>query len=201
MRFPYEGVVPLATLADEAAADAVADGLVAGGLPIVEVALRSPYSLQGLARLAARGDLAVGAGTVITPEQLRAAIDAGASFIVSPGLDPEIVEGALAAGVAVLPGVATASDVQRGIRLGLSRLKLFPAGVLGGLALVKAFAPVFQGVQFMPSGGVNEGSLGDYLAHLSVFAASGSWIASDDRVRAGADAVAEAARAAVAVAS
>ena len=117
------------------------------------------------------------------------------------GLDEEIVEAALAAGVPVLPGVMTPSDVQRGIRLGLNRLKLFPAGVAGGLDLIGALAPVFPNVRFMPSGGVNTANLRNYLAHPAIFAASGSWIASPARIAGGAGAVAEAAREAVAVSS
>ena len=194
------GVVPLATVADAAAADALAEGLVAGGLPVVEVALRNDYGLDAIARIAARGDVRVGAGTVLTGEQLRRALDAGATFVVSPGLDDEVVEGALAAGVPVLPGVQTATEVQRGLRLGLDRLKLFPAGVAGGLGLVGALAPVFPGVRFMPSGGVSAANLAQYLAHPAVFAASGSWIAAPAVLAAGPEAVAEAAREAVAIA-
>ncbi|MUN63383.1 bifunctional 4-hydroxy-2-oxoglutarate aldolase/2-dehydro-3-deoxy-phosphogluconate aldolase [Kocuria sediminis] len=193
------GVVPLATVRDAAAADTIADGLVSGGLPVLEVALRNDYGLAAIERIAARGDVAVGAGTVLTHEQLRRSLDAGASFVVAPGLDEEIVEAALAAGVPVLPGIMTPSDVQRGLRLGLRRLKLFPAGVAGGLALISALAPVFPGVGFMPSGGVNAENLAEYLAHPAVFAASGSWIASSERVAAGAEAVAAAARQAVTI--
>lgn len=195
------GVVPLATVADQAAADAIADGLVAGGLPVLEVTLRNAFGLAAIERIAARGDVTVGAGTVLDTEQLRRALDAGAAFVVSPGLDEEVVEAALAAGVPVLPGVQTATEVQRGLRLGLDRLKLFPAGVVGGLGLIDALAPVFPGVRFMPSGGVSAANLADYLAHPAVFAASGSWIASAERVAAGADAIAEAAREAVAIQS
>ncbi|MEX5297549.1 bifunctional 4-hydroxy-2-oxoglutarate aldolase/2-dehydro-3-deoxy-phosphogluconate aldolase [Kocuria sp. CPCC 205292] len=193
------GVVPLATVQDASAADTIADGLVAGGLPVLEVALRNDYGLAAIERIAARGDVVVGAGTVLSVEQLRRSLDLGASFVVAPGLDEEVVEAALAAGVPVLPGIMTPSDVQRGIRLGLDRLKLFPAGVAGGLALIGALAPVFPGIGFMPSGGVNPANLAEYLAHPAVFAASGSWIASGERVAAGAGAVEAAAREAVAV--
>lgn len=197
--FVLSGVVPLATVGDAAAADTIADGLVAGGLPVLEIALRNDYGMAAIERIAARGEVAVGAGTVLNPEQLRRSLDAGASFVVSPGLDEEVVEAALTAGVPVLPGIMTPSDVQRGIRLGLNRLKLFPAGVAGGLALVNALAPVFPDIGFMPSGGVNARNLAEYLAHPAVFAASGSWIASSERVAAGVDAVAAAAREALTV--
>lgn len=193
------GVVPLATVRDAAAADTIADGLVGGGLPVLEVALRNDYGLAAIERIAARGDVVVGAGTVLSVEQLRRSIDMGASFVVAPGLDEVVVEAALSAGVPVLPGIMTPSDVQRGIRLGLDRLKLFPAGVAGGLALIGALAPVFPGIGFMPSGGVNPANLAEYLAHPAVFAASGSWIASDERVAAGTGAIEAAVREAVEV--
>jgi 2-dehydro-3-deoxyphosphogluconate aldolase/(4S)-4-hydroxy-2-oxoglutarate aldolase len=199
MTLELSGVVPLATIDDARAADVIADGLVAGGLPVLEVALRNQYGMAAIERIAARGDVLVGAGTVLDREQLQRAIDLGAAFIVAPGLDEEIVEAALAAGVPVLPGVMTPSDIQRGIRLGLDQLKLFPAGVAGGLALINALAPVFPGVSFMPSGGVSAANLGEYLAHPAVFAASGSWIAAPARVTAGVEAVAQAAREAVAL--
>lgn len=199
MTLELGGVVPLATVADESSADAIADGLVAGGLPVLEVTLRNAFGLAAIERIAARGDVVVGAGTVLDVEQLRRALDAGARFVVSPGLAEDVVEAALAAGVPVLPGVQTATEVQRGVRLGLDRLKLFPAGVAGGLGLVGALAPVFPDVRFMPSGGVSAANLGDYLAHPAIFAASGSWIASPERVAAGAEAVADAAREAVAI--
>ncbi|WP_458115712.1 bifunctional 4-hydroxy-2-oxoglutarate aldolase/2-dehydro-3-deoxy-phosphogluconate aldolase [Arthrobacter sp. D2-10] len=199
MSLELSGVVPLATVEDGAAADILADGLIAGGLPVLEVALRNEYGMAAIERIAARGDVLVGAGTVLDPQQLRRALDVGAAFVVAPGLDEEVVEAALDAGVPVLPGVMTPSDIQRGIRLGLKRLKLFPAGAIGGLSMIDALAPVFPGVSFMPSGGVNTTNLGDYLAHPAVFAVSGSWIAAPTRVAAGADAVAEAARQALAV--
>jgi len=199
MSLTLGGVVPLATVADEEAADAIADGLVVGGLPVLEVALRNAFGMAAIERIAARGDVLVGAGTVLDTEQLRRALDAGAAFVVSPGLDEEVVEAALAAGVPVLPGVQTASEVQRGLRLGLDRLKLFPAGAAGGLGLIGALAPVFPQVRFMPSGGVSAANLADYLGHPAVFAASGSWIASPERVTAGADAIAAAAREAVVI--
>ena len=197
MTLKLSGVVPLATIDDARTADVLADGLVSGGLPVLEIALRNQYGMAAIERIAARGDVLVGAGTVLDREQLQRALDAGAAFVVAPGLDEEIVEAALAAGVPVLPGVMTPSDIQRGIHLGLDRLKLFPAGVAGGLALVDALAPVFPGLSFMPSGGVSAENLGEYLAHPAVFAASGSWIAAPARIAAGAEAVAEAAREAV----
>jgi 2-dehydro-3-deoxyphosphogluconate aldolase/(4S)-4-hydroxy-2-oxoglutarate aldolase len=192
-------IVPLASIADPALVDAVGDGLTAGGLPVVEVALRGEHGLASLRRLAERGDLLVGAGTVLSVDQAREALDAGAAFVVTPGLDAEVVRFVRGAGVPIVPGVLTPTEVQAAIGLGLSRLKLFPAGVFGGIPLLSAYGDVYRGVRFMPSGGVNQGNLAEHLAHPAVFAASGSWITA--RASDGAEAVAEAARLAVAVAA
>lgn len=186
-------IVPLAAPADAAEADAVADGLVTGGLPVVEVALRTPYAATALRDLASRGDLLVGAGTVLDAEQARRSLDDGAAFLVSPGLLPEVVEVALAAGVPVLPGIATPSEVMSARALGLRQVKVFPAGLLGGPAWLDALASVFTDVGFMPSGGVSPDTLADYLDHPAVFAVSGSWIAGSATASRGADAVAAAA--------
>lgn len=192
-------VVPLASIAAAEHIDPIGDGLVAGGLPVVEVALRGEHGLPAIRRLAGRGDLLVGAGTVLTVEQGRAALDAGAGFIVTPGLDADVVRFAQDAGVPIVPGVLTPSEVQAALRLGLNRLKLFPAGVFGGLKILSAYADVYRDVRFMLSGGVRQESLAEHLAHPAVFAASGSWITGS--VTQGADAVAAAARAAVATAA
>lgn len=172
-------VVPLVSISDPSTVDAIGEGLVSGGLPVAEVALRGEHGLDAIERLAARGDILVGAGTVLTTAQARDALDAGAGFVVTPGLDPDVVEYVLAAGVPIVPGVITATEIQAAMRLGLRRLKLFPAGVFGGLTLVNAYSSVFRDVQFMPSGGVNEANLAEFLAHPSIFAASGSWITAD----------------------
>ena len=190
-------VVPLASVADPAHVDAIGDGLVAGGLPVVEVALRGEHGLAAVRRLAERGDLLVGAGTVLSVDQARHSLDAGASFIVTPGLDADVVRFVQDAGVPIVPGVLTPTEVQAAIGLGLSRLKLFPAGVFGGLRLLSAYADVYRDVRFMPSGGIRQDNLAEHLAHPAVFAASGSWITA--LAAQGADAVSAAARAAVSV--
>ncbi|WP_029109786.1 bifunctional 4-hydroxy-2-oxoglutarate aldolase/2-dehydro-3-deoxy-phosphogluconate aldolase [Mycobacterium sp. URHD0025] len=192
-------VIPLATVRDPDHVDAIGDGLVNGGLPVVEVALRGEYGLAAIRRLAARGDLLVGAGTVRSGAQARDAIEAGARFVVSPGLDPEVVRCVEQAGLAVIPGVLTPTEVETAARLGLRRVKLFPAAVIDASALLSAYAAVFPEMLFMPSAGVTAASMADFLTQQAVFAVSGSWIAA--RADAGADAVADAAREAVAVAA
>lgn len=190
-------VIPLASIADPAHVDAIGEGLVAGGLPVVEVALRGEHGMPAIRQLAARGDLLVGAGTVLTVGQAEDAIAAGAQFVVTPGLDEEVVRFVQEAGLPIVPGVLTATEVQAAMRLGLNRLKLFPAGPFQALSVLSAYADVYRDVRFMPSGGVTIDNLGEHLAHRAVFAASGSWITK--RAPEGADAVAEAARAAVAL--
>ncbi|MCH1882008.1 bifunctional 4-hydroxy-2-oxoglutarate aldolase/2-dehydro-3-deoxy-phosphogluconate aldolase [Agrococcus sp. ARC_14] len=192
-------IVPLATPEDAAQSDLLAEGLVRGGLPIVEVALRGDFALEGLRRIAARGDVIVGAGTVLDTDQAQAAIDAGAQFIVTPGLDAAVVRCALDAGIEIVPGVMTPSEVQAGRALGLRRLKLFPAGLLGGTRALDAFGTVYRDVQFMPSGGVQQANLAEHLRHPSVFAVSGSWMTSAAMLERGTDAIATAAAEARAV--
>lgn len=172
-------VVPLASVADIDHVEAMGEGLVRGGLPIVEVALRGELGLAALRRFSERGDLAVGAGTVLDVEQARQALDAGATFVVTPGLTPDVVRYVTAAGMPVVPGVITPTEVQEARALGLRRVKLFHAGNFGGLTLLSAYADVYRDMSFMPSGGVGPDNVADYLAHPAVFAASGSWILAE----------------------
>lgn len=188
-------VIPLASFSDSAHIDIVGEGLVAGGLPVVEVALRGDLGLTAIEQLAARGDLIVGAGTVLTVEQADAVIAAGATFVVTPGLDARVVQHVQDAGLPIVPGVLTPTEVQAALRLGLDRLKLFPAGAFDGLRMLSAYSDVYRDVRFMPSGGITLDNLDEILAHPAVFAASGSWIAK--AASNGTAAVADAARAAV----
>ena len=149
---------------------------------------------------AACPDVLVGAGSVLLVEQVEAAVDAGARFIVSPGLDEVVVERTLARGCAALPGCATASDLMRARRLGIDLVKLFPAEALGGIAMVAALAAPFPGLRFVPTGGIDTGNLAAYLAHERVAAVGGSWMAPHALLRAAAwDEVTERAREAVGI--
>ncbi len=179
-------VVPLVQCDDPDVAIDQSQALLKGGLTVVEVVLRTRRALQCLAAIgkACPGAI-VGAGTVLTGEQARAAIDAGARFIVSPGLDESIITVANAQDVPVFPGVATASEVQRAWNLGLRLVKVFPAGIAGGPALLKALSSAFRAMKFMPTGGVSAKNLAQYLAIPSVFACGGSWLTPADAVAAG----------------
>lgn len=184
-------LIPLASPRDAAETDALIGGI--RDIGIVEVALRTPYAPTALRAAASRADLVVGAGTVLNREQALSSIDAGARFLVSPGLDAAVVRVAQEAGIPVLPGVATPSEVMAARNLGVHTVKVFPAAVLGGLSLIDAFAAVFDDITYVPSGGVDETNLAEHLAHRAVAAVSGSWICSAERLRAGHEAVAEAA--------
>lgn len=179
------GVVPVVVLDDVAQAEPLGDALVAGGLPCAEVTFRTAAGEAALEALAARGDLLVGAGTVLTAAQVDRAVDAGAAFIVSPGLSAEVVRRAQERGVTALPGTATASEVQAAVNLGLEAVKLFPARILGGTDMLDALCGPFPGMRFMPSGGVTLASAGEYLQHPAVLAVGGSWMVPRSRIAAG----------------
>jgi 2-dehydro-3-deoxyphosphogluconate aldolase / (4S)-4-hydroxy-2-oxoglutarate aldolase len=172
------GVVPVVTMPDADLAMKLADALVAGGLPVAEMTLRTPAGLAAIRAMSARGDLLVGAGTVTSIEQVDAAVEAGARFVVSPGLDAEVVTHCTARGIAVLPGVATATELQAAVRLGVNVVKLFPAELVGGLALVHALAAPFPQIRFVPTGGITPDSVVGYLSCPAVAAVGGSWLAT-----------------------
>jgi 2-dehydro-3-deoxyphosphogluconate aldolase / (4S)-4-hydroxy-2-oxoglutarate aldolase len=178
-------IVPVIVIDDAAHAGELAAALADGGIRAVEVTLRTPAGLDAMAAMAAHGGLVVGAGTVLTRAQVDASVAAGAQFIVSPGIDDEVIARAQEAGLGMLPGVATATEVQRAMRAGLSELKLFPADRLGGLGMVDSLTGPFPDIRFMPSGGVSAANAVEYLAHRSVFAISGSWMATRAAISAG----------------
>ena len=154
----------------------LAETLVAAGLPVIEVTLRTPYALDAMRAMTSVVGAVVGAGTVLNEQMLGEAIDAGAKFIVSPGLTEPLGKAAVASGVPYLPGVATAGDIMRGLDLGLDRFKFFPAEAAGGLAALKALAAPFGEARFCPTGGIRPDSAPLWLAHPSVLCVGGSWV-------------------------
>ena len=151
--------------------------LAAGGVAIIEVLFRTDAALDCLAAVAREvPEAVVGAGTVLSAAQAEAALDAGAGFIVSPGLDEGIVGFARSTGTPVYPGIATASELQRAHNLGLDTVKFFPASVAGGIPAVKALSSVFRSMRFIPTGGVSAANLADFLAVPAVLACGGSWL-------------------------
>lgn len=170
------GHLPVAVLDSADDAVSVAGELVAGGLPLIEITLRTPASLDAIRAVAAAvPGICLGAGTVLTAEQVDTAVAAGAAFIVSPGLSPAVLRRAEERGVPAVPGVSTASEVQRALELGHDLLKFFPAAAAGGPMLLKAFAAPFPSAMFIPTGGITPDTAADYLDLPNVTAVGGSW--------------------------
>jgi 2-dehydro-3-deoxyphosphogluconate aldolase / (4S)-4-hydroxy-2-oxoglutarate aldolase len=178
-------VVPVVVIDDAARADAVADALVRGGLPLAEVTFRTSAAPAALRAMSHTSDLLVGAGTVVTASQVEQAVDAGARFIVSPGFSRSVVRRCADLQVPVFPGVATASEVMAALDEGLSTVKFFPAQASGGAAAVRALAGPFPQVRFIPTGGIGPGNANDYLALPSVVAVGGSWMVPAAVIRSG----------------
>ncbi len=179
-------VVPLIQGDDPDTAVQIARALVAGGLTVLEVVLRTDEALKCLAAIAEGVDEAIaGAGTVLSTAQAEQSLASGARFIVSPGLDEGVVDVAKAADVPIYPGVATGTELQRAWNLGLRTVKFFPASVIGGPKAIRAFSSVFRGVRFMPTGGVSADNLADYLAVPAVLACGGSWLTPAAAIDAG----------------
>jgi 2-dehydro-3-deoxyphosphogluconate aldolase/(4S)-4-hydroxy-2-oxoglutarate aldolase len=171
------GVIPVVTPPKPALAANLAAALVDGGLPCVEIVFRAEGALEAISRLRGSSALVVGAGTVLTIAQARDAIAAGAQFIVSPGSNPAVIDVALKAGILIVPGVATPSEIESNLDLGIDVVKLFPAEVLGGVRFLKAMSGPYGTVRFVPTGGIDLKNLAEYLAQTNVLACGGSWIA------------------------
>jgi 2-dehydro-3-deoxyphosphogluconate aldolase / (4S)-4-hydroxy-2-oxoglutarate aldolase len=169
-------VIPVLVIDDVAHAQPVAEALVAGGLKVLEVTLRTPCALDVIREMAKVPGAIVGAGTVLNDADLQAAMDAGSEFIVSPGLTQSLGESAVHAGIPFLPGVANAGDIMRGLDLGLRHFKFFPAETSGGAAALKALCGPFGGVQFCPTGGIKLSTAPDWLSIPEVLCVGGSWL-------------------------
>ncbi len=174
-------VVPVIVIKDLGHAVPLAKALVEGGLDILEVTLRSPVALEAIQAIAEEVPGAVvGAGTVVNAGQFRQAAEAGARFVVSPGLTEEVVQASRNHMVPVLPGVATASEIMMGLGLGLTTFKFFPAETSGGAPALKALAGPFLQVTFCPTGGISPANIGSYLSLANVIAVGGSWMVPSD---------------------
>ena len=169
-------VIPVLVIDDVAHAQPIAEALVAGGLKVLEVTLRTPVALDVIKAMARVPGAIVGAGTVLNDRDLLAAMDAGAEFIVAPGLTQGLGESAVHAGIPFLPGVANAGDIMRGLDLGLRHFKFFPAETSGGVAALKALTGPFGGVQFCPTGGIKLSTAPDWLSIPEVLCVGGSWL-------------------------
>src|SRR5579862_6485679 len=179
-------VIPVLTTDRERDAVPLARALSEGGLSVIEVALRTPAAVSAIAAIAGEvPQVVVGAGTLLRAADVAAAVRAGARFLVSPGLTPELAASALGSDLPYLPGVATPSEIMAARALGICVMTLFPAAALGGVAFLRAVAPVFPGIAFCPTGGIDEHAAADYLALPNVPFVGGSWMAPRDAVAAG----------------
>lgn len=179
-------VVPLVQSDDPKTALKISEALLEGGLDVLEVVLRTDAAMDCLEAIAKEFPQAhVGAGTVLSADQSREVIRRGAGFIVSPGLDPASVDVAKEAGIPILPGISTATELQSAWNMRLRTVKLFPASVVGGPKMLKALSSVFRDVEFMPTGGVSPGNLKEHLDIPAVLACGGSWLTPSDAIAKG----------------
>jgi 2-dehydro-3-deoxyphosphogluconate aldolase/(4S)-4-hydroxy-2-oxoglutarate aldolase len=178
-------IIPVLVVEDAATARPLAEALVAGGLPALEVTLRTPAALDAIRAMAEVPGGIVGAGTLLTPEDVRAAKAAGAQFGVSPGATPRLIEACIAEELPLLPGAATATEVMTLFEQGYDMLKFFPAEAAGGAPALKAIGAPIPQVSFCPTGGVSPANAMAYLSLPNVICAGGSWVAPADRVAAG----------------
>lgn len=178
-------IVPVVVVKDANTAAPLAEALIAGNLPVAEVTFRTEAAPDAIRAMAKYPDLLVGAGTILTVAQLEQAVDAGARFIVSPGLSVAVVLRAQELGIPIVPGAVTPTEIMTARDLGLRTLKFFPASSFGGVATIKDLASPFGGISFIPTGGVSAGNLADYLGLPNVVAVGGSWMVKADLINDG----------------
>ena len=180
------GIVPVVVLDDAKDAAPLAKALCEGGLPCAEVTFRTAAAEESIRIMSEQfPEMLVGAGTVLTTEQVDRAVATGAKFIVSPGMNPRIVKYCVEKGILITPGCANPSDIEQALENGLDVVKFFPAEPAGGLKMIKAMAAPYVGVKFMPTGGINQNNVRDYLAYDRILACGGSWMVKGDLVAAG----------------
>ena len=185
-RLSAAAVVPVVVLDDAKDAVATAKALLAGGVDVMEITFRTAAAADSIKAVAENcRDMLVGAGTVITLEQCKQAVECGAKFIVSPGFDEEVVRWCVENGIAVTPGCVTPSEIMAVMKLGLTVVKFFPAGVYGGLSAMKALSGPFGGIKFIPTGGVNGQNIGEFIAAPFIHAVGGSWVCPKADIAAG----------------
>jgi len=185
-RLAVSGIVPVVVLENAEDAVPTAKALLAGGIDVMEITFRTAAAADSIKAVAAQcPDMLVGAGTVVTLEQCRLAVECGAKFIVAPGYDEEVVSWCCENGIAVTPGCVTPTEIMMALKHGLKVLKFFPANVYGGLDAIKALAGPFGGIKFIPTGGVNAKNVGEFIADPHIHAVGGSWICPKADIAAG----------------
>lgn len=185
-KFEELGVIPVVVLNDSKDALPLAKALVEGGLPCAEVTFRTAAAEESIRLMhEAYPDMVLAAGTVLTTEQVDRAVAAGASVIVSPGFDPEIVDYCISKNIPVMPGIVTPSELAQAVKRGLTRVKFFPATAAGGIKMIKAMCAAYTNVRIMPTGGINTANLEEFLSCDKIFCCGGSWMVKGDLVKAG----------------
>jgi 2-dehydro-3-deoxyphosphogluconate aldolase/(4S)-4-hydroxy-2-oxoglutarate aldolase len=180
------GIVPVIKIDDAEKAVPLANALIAGGIPCAEITFRTAEGEEAIRRINAEaGDIILGAGTVLTTDQVDRAVDAGAKFIVSPGLNPKVVAHCIRNGIPIVPGCSNPSDIEQALEAGLGVVKFFPAEQAGGLDYIKAIAAPYTQVKFMPTGGINQSNIAKYLNYDRIVACGGSWMVGSDLINAG----------------
>lgn len=195
------GVVPVVVLNDPETAVPAARALLRGGIDVMEITFRTAAAAACIARVAEQvPEMTVGAGTVVSVEQARQAVEAGAKFLVAPGTDPDVIAEAARLDVPIVPGVVTPSEIMQGLKLGVKVFKFFPAESYGGLKTIKALSGPFPQIRFIPTGGISQANAGEYFKNPKIQAVGGSWMISAAMVEAGEyDAIAEKSAAATAL--
>jgi 2-dehydro-3-deoxyphosphogluconate aldolase/(4S)-4-hydroxy-2-oxoglutarate aldolase len=180
------GIVPVVVIDDVKDAEPLAKALCEGGLPCAEVTFRTEAAEESIRIMSEKfPEMLIGAGTVLTTEQVDRAVAAGAKFIVSPGLNPRIVKYCVEKNIPITPGCSSASDIEQALENGLEVVKFFPAEPAGGLPMIKALAAPYVGVKFMPTGGINQDNVKEYLKYNRILACGGSWMVKGDLIKAG----------------
>jgi len=179
------GLVPVIVIEDAANAIPLSKALIEGGLPVAEVTFRTKAAKESIEKISKEfPEMLLGAGTVLSTDQVKSAVDAGAKYIVSPGLNPKVVEYCLANEIPITPGIATPSEIERALEFGLDVVKYFPAEPLGGLNYLKAVSAPYGDLKFIPTGGISEANLLSYLKYSKILACGGSWMVKGDLIAA-----------------
>ncbi len=185
-QFKKIGIIPVVVLDDAKDAKALGEALCEGGLPCAEVTFRTAAAEEAIRIMSSEyPDMLVGAGTVLTTEQVDRAVAAGAKFIVSPGLNPKVVKYCQEKGIPITPGIQTPTEIEAALELGLNTVKFFPAEPAGGLKMIKAIAAPYVDVTFMPTGGISASNVREYLGYNRIVACGGSWMVKKDLIAAG----------------
>ncbi|MBO4864252.1 MAG: bifunctional 4-hydroxy-2-oxoglutarate aldolase/2-dehydro-3-deoxy-phosphogluconate aldolase [Eubacterium sp.] len=179
------GIIPVIVIEDAESAEPLAEALIRGGIPCAEVTFRTEAAPEAIRRMSKYPELLVGAGTVLTPEQMDKAAESGASFMVSPGFNPETVRYAKEKGYLFIPGTQTPGEMEQAMTLGYDTVKFFPAEPSGGINMIKAVAAAYTNLTFMPTGGINPENVSEYLKYDKIIACGGSWMVKKDLISEG----------------